>query len=339
MLKKVLVVAALLCVMVPFVAQDKAGKWDVEVTGWYGQALGVDTTYAYGFQEAQLSGVWHSTQKPYTIKNEYRWSPNLKVSYGTDAFTFWVDYTYYDQSKYNVADSNNSLNNEVILGPALTNGTTMFPYCDIAEANLSTSYTNWDINIGHTFHPTDKWALMVYGGLRHLNLENNVNAVYTDHHGYDGWGPGATDSVRLHALMTGWGLNFGLQSDLTFGKRWGVGTGLEVSMLSTNTDYDQYETLDIPFYGRSYGVTGISRSQKHVTPALKMYAEAKFKFNDAWYAKVGYRYEFIKDGFGFDYSGVLYDNLYGFIVAGRGSFPTNKDVTFDGLYFTVGFKF
>lgn len=342
MLKKVLVLAALLCVMVPFAAQDNAGKWGVEVTAWYGQALGVDTTYAYGFQEVGTATGAQSTQQPYTLRNEYRWSPSLKLSYGTDAFTFWVDYTYYDQSKssmVNAADSNN-----MILSPALTNGGSyafpMFPYCDIAEASISTTYTNWDVNIGHTFRPTDKWALMVYGGLRHINLENNVNAAYTDTVGYNVTNLPAVDSVRLHALMTGWGLNFGLQNDLTFGKRWGIGTGLEVSMMSTTTDYDQNEVLDFIAGGTpySYGVTGVSRSQQKVTPAVKMYAEAKFNFTDAWYGKVGYRYEWIKDGFGFDYSGTLYDD-FSFIEPGRGSFPTNKDVTFSGLYFTLGFKF
>jgi hypothetical protein len=334
MLKKVLVVAALLCVMVPFAAQDKAGKWGVEVTAWYGQALGVDTTYAYGFNTAD---GYTFTEQPYTLRNEYRWSPSLKLSYSTDVFTFWVDYTYYDQSKAN--SINTTDNNQLVINPALTNGQYLFTYCDAAEAAISTTYTNWDINVGHTFHPTDKWALMVYGGLRHINLENNVNATYVDNYGQNNWGAGATDSVRLHALMTGWGLNFGLQNDLSFGKRWAIGTGLEVSMMSTTTDYEQEEVLYSPYYG-TYGITGISRSQQKVTPAVKMYAEAKFNFNDSWYGKVGYRYEWIKDGFGFDFANTPEfsgGSMYG--IPTGGYFPTNKDVTFDGLYFTIGVKF
>jgi hypothetical protein len=333
MLKKVLVVAALLCVMVPFAAQDKAGKWGVEVTAWYGQALGVDTTYAYGFYTADNHTF---TEQPYTLRNEYRWSPSLKLSYSTDVFTFWVDYTYYDQNKSNNVDLVS--NNQYDINPALTNGQYLFTYCDAAEAAISTTYTNWDINVGHTFHPTDKWALMVYGGLRHINLENNVNATYVDNYDQNHLGAGATDVVRLHTLMTGWGLNFGLQNDLSFGKRWAIGTGLEISMLSTTTDYDQYEAINFVHNNVPYnvGITGISRSQQKVTPAVKMYAEARFNFTDSWYGKVGYRYEWIKEGFGFDYGNTPYFSATGY---DGGYFPTSKDSTFDGLYFTLGFKF
>jgi hypothetical protein len=321
---------------VPLAAQDKAGKWGVEVTAWYGQALGVDTTYAYGLQQTQSGSIINTMEEPYTLRNEYRWSPNLKLSYSTDVFTFWVDYTYYDENKSNNVDLVS--NNQYDINPALTNGQYYFTYCDAATATLSTTYTNWDVNIGHTFHPTDKWALMVYGGLRHINLENNVNATYVDNYDQNYWGAGATDSVRLHALMTGWGLNFGLQNDLSFGKRWAIGTGLEISMLSTTTDYDQYEAInfvynDVPY---NYGITGISRSQQKVTPAVKMYAEARFNFTDSWYGKVGYRYEWIKEGFGFDYGNTPYFSATGY---DGGYFPTSKDSTFDGLYFTLGFKF
>jgi hypothetical protein len=334
MLKKVLVVAALLCVMVPFAAQDKAGKWGVEVSGWLVRPLSLDTTYAYGFYGTPTPTGANFTQRPYSIGNEYRWQPNLKVSYATDAFTFWVDYTTYDQTSSSTA--NVATDNQYFLNPTLTNGQYLFAYADAASATLRTTYTNWDINAGHVFHPTDKWALMVYGGVRYLRLENDVHATYVDASNYNYWGPGATDAVRLHANMTGWGLNFGFTNDFTFGKRWALGTGLEVSMVRTTNDLDQNEVLDSPYYGVTYGITGINSSKQKVTPALKMYAEAKFNFNDSWYAKLGYRFDYIHDAFGYDYTGTPDFSATGY---NGGYFPTNKDVTFDGLYFTIGVKF
>jgi hypothetical protein len=341
MLKKVLVVAALLCVMVPFAAQDKAGKWGVEVSGWMVRPLGLDTTYAYAQNEVlvvppPVTGVYApSMGAPYSIGNEYRWSPNLKVSYATDAFTFWVDYTSYDQTSFSAANGATSNIKYAPLAPVLADHH-WFAGCDLASATLRTTYTNWDINAGHVFHPTDKWALMVYGGLRYLRLENDVHATYVDIQGWSGDGLGTTDAVRLHANMTGWGLNFGFTNDFTFGKRWALGTGLEVSTVRTTNDLDQNEVLNSTKYA-TWDLVNTSSSKQKVTPALKMYAEAKLNFNDSWYAKLGYRFDYIHDAFGYDYNTGTPD--FSATRHNGGYFPTNKDVTFDGLYFTLGFKF
>jgi hypothetical protein len=316
--------------MVPFAAQDKAGKWGVEVSGWLVRPLSLDTTYAYGWY---YNPVTHdSSQQPFSIGNEYRWQPNLKVSYSTDAFVFWADYTTYDQTSSSSANTGSEVNSNWIT-PTLNDPFLWgFRRADSATANLRTTYTNWDFNVGHVFHPTDKWALMVYGGLRYLRLENDLHVTYVDNYNQNHLGAGSTDYVRLHANMTGWGLNFGFTNDFTFGKRWALGTGLEVSMVRTTNDLDQYESFTYQSGNTTYthGVTGIASSKQHVTPALKMYAEAKFNFNDSWYAKLGYRLDFIHDAFSFDYTT---------LAAFGGSFPTNKDVTFDGLYFTIGVKF
>ncbi len=328
MLKKVLVVAALLCVMLPFAAQDKAGKWGVEVSGWMVRPLGLNTTYSYD-QNVAVSGGYSalSVGAPWSIGNEYRWSPDLKVSYTTGSFAFWANYTSYDQTSFSTAKTPTNLYDPPLA--SVFANTEFMEGCDAASATLRTTYSNWDINAGHMFHPTDKWALMVYGGLRYLRLENDVHVTYVDIQDWNYNGPGSTDAVRLHANMTGWGINFGFQNDFSFSKRWAVGTGLEISMVRTTNDLDQNEVLNATYYG-TFGITNTSSSQQKVTPALKMYAEAKFNFNDAWYAKLGYRFDFIKDAFGFDSSAA---------AAWHGSFPTNKDVTFDGLYFSVGYKF
>jgi hypothetical protein len=316
--------------MVPFAAQDKAGKWGVEVSGWLVRPLSLDTTYAYGFYGTPTPTGANFTQRPYSIGNEYRWQPNLKVSYATDAFTFWVDYTSYDQTSFSAANGATSNIECAPLAPVLANAY-WFTGCDLASATLRTTYTNWDINVGHVFHPTDKWALMVYGGLRNLRLENDVHATYVDVQGWTGYS-GTTDAVRLHANMTGWGLNFGFTNDFTFSKRWALGTGLEVSMVRTTNDLDQNEVLNSTQYPTSptWDPVNTSSSKQKVTPALKMYAEAKLNFNDSWYAKLGYRFDYIHDAFAFD-------NLSQ--ASYNGFFPTNKDVTFDGLYFTIGVKF
>ncbi len=340
MLKKVLVVAALLCVMLPFAAQDKEGKWNIELGGWFTRPLGLDTTYAYGFKVTGTTVGVNFAQKPYSIGNEFRWQPTFKLAYDSGSLDFWIDYTTYDQTSFSVAPGTD---NQIYLNPTLVNGAYYFGYATSAGASMRTSYTNWNFNMGHTFHPTDKWALMVFGGLRYLRLENDLHVDYIDTSDLNNWGYDlGTDSVRIRANMTGWGLNFGLQSNYVLGKRFEVGTGLQVSMLRTTNDVDQYEILNANYSGTvySYGMTGVNSSQQRVTPALEMYAEAKFNFNEAWYAKFGYRFDFIKDGFGFDYANT--PDLSGGAMYGiptGGYYPTSKDVTFDGLYFSIGYKF
>ncbi len=339
MMKRVMIVAVLLAVMLPFAAQDKASKWTIEAEAWWAQPKGFDTVYAYTYSYAPGNGSYFNfDSKPNAVNNERRWSPALKVAYSNGPWTTWLSYVNYDESSTSTAFAPSTamfLVNALPISYSPFTGFDSFAYSDWAKADLSTQYTSWDFNIGHNFNPSEKWTMNFYGGLRYMSIDAQLDALYVDNSDWNFWGAGSQDSVRIHSQTHAWGLNSGFISDYKFSKRIGFGAGLEVSMLSARQDNEQREyinsTIYSPYYG-PFGVFHVARGESKVIPAVKLYTEAKFNFSDSWYGKVGYRYQTIKDAMSFSYAANDYRR-------GTGIVPIKKDFSLEGFYFTVGFKF
>jgi len=346
MMKKILIVAVLLAVMLPLAAADNNGKWFVDLTYNYSQPAGMDTTYAvaYGYNDPSVdppaNGIYYFTKtKTWDVATPRAWSPQVRFGYDCDKWTGWVSY-----SKFSKTGSSHA---EVPAGFEILFNTlsapedplfddTGFIYSDAAYATQMTRNTNWDANIGRKFHPTDKWNLVFYTGVKYLKLEATVDAIYTDNFDANDWGPGSQDEVVLQSRSTGWGLNAGLISNTDIGKYVTVSGGLEFSAVHTSRVNTQSEYYWSSYYSPTNGAFGswtAYNSNAKVIPVASLFVEGQVKMGEHFYGKMGYKFTTIQNAFTF--TKLVNDYPFGAF----GYVEQNKDLSFDGMYFTVGFKF
>lgn len=345
-MKKILFVAVLLAVMLPLAAADKDGRWFVEATAQYAQPAGTDTTYAYAYgyndpnYDPPVNGIYYFTKTQAFDTNTPRaWTPTFKFGYESDKWIGWVSYNKFSKTGHSstgIPDGYLILFNTLGAPQDPLFDNTGMTYADSAFTTQMIRNTNWDANIGRKFHPTDKWTLTFYTGVKYFKLEDKLDAVYGDSMDFNDWGPGSSDEVVLQSRTSGWGINAGLMSTSDIGKHWTVTGGLEFSAAHTTRTNTQSEYFWSSYYSPYYGAFGSwasFQSNPKVIPIASVFLEGGFHVGTHFYGKMGYKFTTIQNAFTFTKLTNDYPmGAYGYV-------EQSKDLSFDGMYFTVGFKF
>jgi len=346
MMKRILMVAVLLTVMLPLAAADGSGKWFVDLTWSYQQPAGLDTTYAYayGFNDPDydppVNGIYYFTKmQTFESTTPRAWTPTVRVGYDCDKWVGWLSYNKFSKSGYSstsIPDGYNVLFNPLAAPADPLFGNDGFIYADSAAASQKIRNTNWDFNLGRKFKPTDKWTLTLYSGVKYFKLSADLDAVYGDSQDWNLWGPGSQDEIKYQSRTSGWGINAGLMSSSEIGKYVTITGGLEFSACHTTRTNAQSEYFWSSYYSPYYGAFGSSafnQSTTKIIPVASVFVESQVKMGEHFYGKVGYKFTTIQNAFSFtklvnDYP----TGAYGYV-------EQNKDLSFDGMYFTIGFKF
>jgi hypothetical protein len=335
-MKKCILVFALLAFMVPALAQHPQGKWGIEVGAWYAQPRNMDSAYAMDITQ---SGMNSYSTRPALIGFERRWSPMVKVSYSTASWKVWLDYFHYQKETATETAAD--------FGVFPTYGTMYYaPIADLATANNRLQCTNFNLNIGRIFHPAKTWKMVVYSGIKHIDLTYSLDTSYYEpamirmESISGGFLPAADpaymDVVSMQTRTNGWGLNFGLNNIYTANSWLDFVGGVELSMVSTSQDARRVESGFFPDGSLNMMVDSAS-SMNLTTPSYRVFLEGKFHFGSAWYGKLGYQYQMLKDAF--KNSAQPSTNVpYYYAGAGLGSTPRTTDLAVDGFYVKVGFS-
>ena len=339
-MKKMLVIAALLAVMLPLAAAEKDGRWFVDLTWNYDQPAGLDTIYAYAYGYGALNGnTYVVNTKTFDTNTPRAWSPEVRVGYETDAWKAWM--SYYKFKKVGFSGAEVPAGYQVLFNTLAAPsdglfGDDGFVYGDTATARQNLRNVRWEVNAGRKFKPSEKWQLFFYGGLSYFKVSNDIRVIYGDTFDYNNWGPGSTDEVRLQSNSSGYGIQGGLISSIYIGSRFTISGGIELGLTHAKRNNTQSEfvwsTLYSPYYG-ALGTWRASHSTSKVLPTAKIFVETEVKLSEHFYGKVGYKFRTIKDAF--SYTKLTNDYPFGAF----GYVEQTKDVGFDGGYFTIGFKF
>lgn len=341
MLKKILFVAALIVVMLPVAAADKAGKWYVDLDYGFENPSGLDTIYAYSYGYNYIGGSYLGSQtKTFTTGPSNAASWKLTAGYEAADWKAWASYFKLGNDATSLAAHENDYYSFVLFNtlPAPVDplyGYEGFVYSDEARANTRFRISRIDINAGRNFNPTDNWKLTFYSGLMYMNLETSVDVLYIDNQDWNYWGAGSTDQVILKSNSKGWGINLGFVSSTQIGKRVEFNSGLEVTMARLTRNNEQTEWFYSSYYSPDYGPFGswnANQDDSKMTPIISAFVEADIKITDRFFTQIGYKYMAMKDV-------LSYNRLVNDYPMGSGWASENKDFGLDGLYLGLTFKF
>lgn len=336
MLKRILFVVAILAIMLPVAAQDKAGRWFVDVNYNYDQASGLDTVYAYAYGYNYMAGLLTTQTQTFVTDPGSSWSPEIKVGYETDTWKAWGTYYKFSDTAVSNAGHQNDYFSYVLINtlPVGTDplfGWDGFVYGDTAVASTEARFTHYDFNFGRKFKPTENWGLLLYTGVKYFKIDNHIRVTYNDYQDWNDWGVGAFDVVDINSRSNGYGINLGLESTMSFRKRFSVTAGAEISMVHTSRKNEQIERIEDPD-GPLYYPWQSYNENNQILPVTTLWLEGGMMFNQHWSARMGYKTQIMKDVLSYGTNVNDYPFLSGWAYE-------SKDVAFDGMYFGLTFKF
>ncbi|MEJ2367370.1 MAG: hypothetical protein P8Z49_03220 [Acidobacteriota bacterium] len=347
MMKRVILALAAAAFMLPLAAQTASGKWSVELGAWFMQPRDVQINYATEYNWDTLAYMNNYYNGP-----ERRWSPEITLAYETPTWKTWLNYYHYDKTANTMAAatpgqsalSANYLNSTFFLffganaaaggggtidagpGPATVLATS-------ATASTRLNETSWSWNIGRKFHPSKNWEMLVYTGVRRFEVALDNNLAYTDAYGFD-FPPTNSTAVAMQSYSTGWGLNFGLINSFKANDYLRFNAGAGLGMLSMKEEASYLQTFIFPD-GSGMITDQEYASETTISPAFRIFLESQVNFSENWFAKIGYRYEMIRDVFN---RSLTPDNSMTSLYFGKSAPNPSRHLAEEGLYASVGFS-